>query len=30
MWANPEGLTVFTETLWALPDHCHRAMVTYS
>ena len=29
MQANSEGLTAFIETLSALPDHCHRAMVTY-
>ena len=29
MQADPEGLTAFIETLSTLPDHYHRAMVTY-
>ncbi|AOV18742.1 hypothetical protein BJI67_15990 (plasmid) [Acidihalobacter aeolianus] len=29
MQADPEAVTAFIETLSALPDHYHRAMVTY-
>ena len=29
MQADPEGLTAFVETLSALPNHYHRAMVAY-
>ncbi len=29
MQADPEGLTAFIETLSALPNHYHRAMITY-
>ena len=29
MQTNPEGLTAFVEALSALPNHYHRAMITY-
>ena len=30
MQATPETVTAFIETLSALPDHYHRAMLTYT